>query len=288
MNQKSKKRSINYNLIIGGLSGFLVALVALISFILSYSALQGYAETNGLTTRLSYLWPLLIDGPLVIFSVAVLAAYLQGEKSKKLWALVIFYTGLTLAFNAVHAIGDTDILHPTSQKVIVAMVAPLGLFFSIEVFFSQVSTWISKRGISKSLAAKTSELSILTTEHTQSVEVYASELAELKEQKAQIAKQLKNARDTIQPRLEAVQARLSTAQSELSKVQKETAKAGRPDDTPHLKWQQAYQADGMIYAGFTKSKTASILGIADNTLTGRLALVNGSGLKKLSGQAVVE
>jgi len=54
--------------------------------------------------------------------------------------LVIFFTVLTLFFNAVHA-GTGDIV-----KLIVAFVPPVALFFSFERFMFQVSDNLSVKG----------------------------------------------------------------------------------------------------------------------------------------------
>ena len=121
-------------------TGGLTLTIALIGFTLSYSALYQVAIDNGVPTNLAALWPLLIDFALVVFSVSVLNSKVNRKRQSGGWLLVIFFTVLTLFFNAVHA-GTGDIV-----KLIVAFVPPVALFFSFERFMFQVSDNLSVKG----------------------------------------------------------------------------------------------------------------------------------------------
>jgi len=107
----------------------LVSTVAIIAFILSYNALRLVALDNGVSTILSYLWPLLIDFALVVFSLGVVRAYLHNESTVWVWCLVGVFTLLTIAFNLVHVSGDF-----VKQYVVyfVFVVPPVALFLSFE------------------------------------------------------------------------------------------------------------------------------------------------------------
>ena len=118
--------------IISALTGLLTLTIAAIGFILSYNALYSVAIDNSVPPGLAYLWPLLIDFALIVFSVSVLNSKLRGNTQKGGWALVIFFTVLTLFFNAVHAGTDNLI------TLIVAFVPPIAMFLSFERFMFQM------------------------------------------------------------------------------------------------------------------------------------------------------
>ena len=128
-------------------TGGLTLTIALIGFTLSYSALYQVAIDNGVPANLAALWPLLIDFALVVFSVSVLNSKVNRKRQSGGWLLVIFFTVLTLFFNAVHA-GTGDIV-----KLIVAFVPPVALFFSFERFMFQVSDNLSVKADVKPVQA---------------------------------------------------------------------------------------------------------------------------------------
>jgi hypothetical protein len=130
--------------IISTITALLVFLVALGSFALSYSALQDMAIRNGITGWLSYIWPLLIDFSLIVFSLAVVNAYLHSEKTWKQWSLVGIYTIATIGFNVAHAPNNL-------QAQIVAAIAPVSLFFSFEILMAQLKNTVKRSDIVKSV-----------------------------------------------------------------------------------------------------------------------------------------
>jgi 5-methylcytosine-specific restriction endonuclease McrA len=145
--------TLNYTKLIAVSTALLVLGIAIVSFTLSYNVLQKVAEENGVSPGLSYLWPLLVDASLVIFSLAVVHTYLQSESPVKQWALVGVYTLGTIAFNIAHADAST-------MARIVAAIPPISLFFSFEMLMRQLRLSIQKHEIS----CKIEEMEIISQE----------------------------------------------------------------------------------------------------------------------------
>lgn len=139
------------NKIIALTTAFFVFLLAIGSFALSYSALQDVATQNGITGLLSYVWPLLIDFSLIVFSLAVVNAYLQSESTSRQWALVGVYTLATIGFNVAHAPNNL-------QAQIVAAIAPVSLFFSFELLMNQLKLTVQKHGLQLNVKQLTDQL----------------------------------------------------------------------------------------------------------------------------------
>jgi hypothetical protein len=137
---------------ISKLTSWLVGILAGIAFLLSYNALQAVAGTNGIEGWRSYVWPLLIDASLVVFSLAVVRNSLRGERTAWPWVLVGLYTMATLVFNLVHAPG-----HLTAWAV--AIVAPVSLFLSFETLMSQLTAEVKRSAVVRSLANLSAEVS---------------------------------------------------------------------------------------------------------------------------------
>jgi hypothetical protein len=80
---------------------------------------------------------LLIDASLIVFSLAVVNAHLHTESTARQWALVALYTVATIAFNILHA-------PPTPLARVVAVIAPLSLFFSFETLMRMLKNSVTR------------------------------------------------------------------------------------------------------------------------------------------------
>jgi len=175
------------NKVIAATTAALVFLVALGSFALSYNALRDYAVKNGIPGNLAYIWPLLIDFALIVFSLSVVNAYLQSEKTYKQWGLVGIYTLATIGFNIAHAPGNL-------AAQIVAAVAPVSLFFSFELLMGQLKTGVKGQGLTRNIEQLEQDLNARrSTVQTidQQIEQRRSTLERLNEQIAEQRRSIK-------------------------------------------------------------------------------------------------
>lgn len=107
----------------------MVSFLALASFTLSFEALRQLAvEKRVVTERLSWIFPLVVDGGIVVFSLAALRSSLRDESAFWLSFLVIVVTGASVYFNICH-VGDDWLARG------LASVPPILLFASLEVLF---------------------------------------------------------------------------------------------------------------------------------------------------------
>lgn len=126
--------------IVNGLTATVAIMVFLIgagAFILSYHALYTIGQSNGVSTVKAWIWPLLIDMPLVVSTLALLVAQIMRQ-SITLWAgLVILYTLATIGFNLSHA-------QPSPLGWTVAIVAPIGVLLTTEALRHLAKTIIER------------------------------------------------------------------------------------------------------------------------------------------------
>ena len=123
------------------------------AFVLSYDALYATGLNNGVPSTKAWIWPLLIDAPLIVFTLALLVSQILRQ-SAKLWAsLVILYTLATVGFNLSHA--QNTILGWT-----VAIVAPVGLLLTTEALRHLAKTIIERQAIVSSLSELAAQLDI--------------------------------------------------------------------------------------------------------------------------------
>ena len=108
-----------------------VLALAVAGFTLSYEALHRLAVEHGVPPHLAWAWPLIVDGFIVVASLAVVHAVLEGRRTAYPWALVLGFSTMLVAFNVLHA-------PPSPVARLVAAVPRLALVLSFELLMRQV------------------------------------------------------------------------------------------------------------------------------------------------------
>jgi FtsZ-binding cell division protein ZapB len=134
-----------------------VALIALGSFTLSFTALLALATGNGIPAGLGWIWPLIVDLSMVIYTAAILVAQLQHRNAKLPIALTIFYALVTITGNVLHA-------PSTPLGWFVASLPPLSLILGSEMLRVMSHHIITRKGTLDTLAALSNEVDALTVQ----------------------------------------------------------------------------------------------------------------------------
>ncbi|BEP13967.1 hypothetical protein acdb102_22780 [Acidothermaceae bacterium B102] len=117
-----------------------VAALAVGAFLLSYDALHQLARTSRVPALLAWLWPLIVDGFILVASLAVLDAIHTGRRPVYPWLLVLAFSTLSVTFNVLHAPHN-----PVAQ--LVAAIPPLALVLSFELLMRQIHHRLQNRGV---------------------------------------------------------------------------------------------------------------------------------------------
>lgn len=131
-------------------TGVLVALLAAGAFALSFDALKQLADENGVSSGLTWVWPLVLDGAIVAFSLSALRASIHCERVAYPMALVVIATSTSVVFNVAHA--PSGLLAHT-----MAAVPPVFLFLSFELLMRQLRGEVQRRSVILSLESLTEE-----------------------------------------------------------------------------------------------------------------------------------
>ena len=104
-------------------------MIGLGAFWLSFMALADLAARSGIVPEQAWIWPLLVDGLIVVSTIAVVA--LDGRPGAWYpWALLICGALVSVAANSLHAIVAADASVPGLLAATVAAVPPLVLLAS--------------------------------------------------------------------------------------------------------------------------------------------------------------
>lgn len=109
-------------------AAFLAAVAAFesVGFRLSYQALHRVAVENGVTESSAWMFPVLVDGGIVLGSMGVVRALSARRSTRPYWCVVIGFTAVSWAFNVSNAPG-------TAGGWAVATVAPLAQMVALEL-----------------------------------------------------------------------------------------------------------------------------------------------------------
>jgi hypothetical protein len=108
-----------------------VVVLAAAAFTLSYDALHQLALDSRVRPALAWLWPVVIDGTIVVALLTVLAAKRASTRAGYPWALAGLFSLASVAFNVAHA---PD--RPVAQLVFA--MAPVALVLTTHLVMQQV------------------------------------------------------------------------------------------------------------------------------------------------------
>jgi DNA-binding NarL/FixJ family response regulator len=166
--------------LISTITAALVGIVALFAFVLSYSSLQHMAASNGVNGWLSFLWPLLLDFSMVVFSLAILRANLRQEAALYAWLLTVTFASLATIANVldVTSLGISPVIVSSGVKAI----APIALVLSFELLMSMVKAEVKRAGVTigiRELSGQLTELDRQMTNVTKRLETKQAELSKV-------------------------------------------------------------------------------------------------------------
>jgi Protein of unknown function (DUF2637) len=115
----------------GRVSAAGVLVLAAAAFTLSYDALHQLALDSRVRPALAWLWPVVIDGTIVVALLTVLAANRAAARAGYPWALAGLFSLASVAFNIAHA---PD--RPVAQLVFA--MAPVALVLTTHLLMQQV------------------------------------------------------------------------------------------------------------------------------------------------------
>lgn len=108
-----------------------VLVLAAAAFTLSYDALHQLALDSRVRPGLAWLWPVVIDGTIVVALLTVLAAKRAAAKAGHPWALAGLFSAASVGFNIAHA---PD--RPVAQLVFA--MAPVALVLTTHLLMQQI------------------------------------------------------------------------------------------------------------------------------------------------------
>lgn len=248
----------NANSLISFVTGLLILLIAIGSFALSYNNLHQTALSHGVGPNLAYIWPLLIDFALVVFSLAVVQSNLNNEPAYRRWLMVALYTIATIAFNVYHAPANI-------AAQIVAVVAPVTLFLSFETLMAMLKNGVIKRNLMTSLSQLKQELERLNGEVGEAKNELSFSEIELT-QTAQKVTNLNQQMSQIMSQVEQLKAQKERLISEVDELKKSQRAEAKKEPTGRKGKASQEQVLSLLNQGLTQAQAAKKLKVSLSTV----------------------
>ncbi|GAB3597164.1 DUF2637 domain-containing protein [Microbacterium tumbae] len=103
-------------------------LIGLGAFWLSFTALADLAHRAGTAAQLSWVWPLIVDGVIVVATISVVALSRHGARATRYpWLLLAGGAAVSVSANVTHALVAADTTVPPLLAALVASVPPVVL-----------------------------------------------------------------------------------------------------------------------------------------------------------------
>lgn len=103
-------------------------LIALGAFWLSFTALADLAERAGIVASQAWVWPLIVDGIIVVATISVVALAPYGRRATWYpWALLLAGAVMSVSGNAAHAVVAAENTLPGLWAAAISAVPPLVL-----------------------------------------------------------------------------------------------------------------------------------------------------------------
>lgn len=116
-----------------------VALLAAAGFTLSFSSLIDLAILSGIDRPLAFLWPLIVDGFIVVATGAAFALKGRGRRVAWYpWTALIFFSTISVIGNAVHATQVADVHIPILLATAVSSIPAIALLVATHLLVVMV------------------------------------------------------------------------------------------------------------------------------------------------------
>ncbi|MBE7467638.1 MAG: DUF2637 domain-containing protein [Anaerolineales bacterium] len=235
--------------LISTLAAVLVALLAIGAFTLSYTSLKHLAIIHGIDPGLTWLWPLLLDFAMVVFSLAVLRANLRGESTLYPWMLTATYAGLATVGNVldVSGLGIPGVVIAGAVKAL----APVSLVLAFELLMAMIRAELKRANVLKSIADLKTEAEAMRQETERERQERQTELERLAVEQEKVSVAMVAEQERLEAELKARKHKLEQSLAELA-TRKEALQVELAELRKKKQWMVETGED-------TKRKAATIL-----------------------------
>lgn len=213
-------------------TNWLLAVIVLIPFIISANALADLADKHGVQP--SWLYPVMVDGGLIIFKLLVLRSALRGRTDRYAWSMAVSATVVSVVLNVVHAQADLLSQAMSALPPLVILAAFIAVSRRLEETAVEEGHVANLADLSRQIADKTQDIGRLDTDLAQKETQHATAVAQLQESFAAEQTQLEAKAEALRTQIETLKAVKTAAQRELADTKRQQAadKTAVEQDTP--------------------------------------------------------
>jgi len=237
------------------ITGFLTFGLAVAAFTLSFNNLTLLATEAGYA--IPWLFPIIIEGAVIVFSVRMLWNSLNGENSTWQWACIIGASIAATLFNVYHSNTESVV------AMIMAGLPSILLLLAFETFISQIKKITSRAGLIQAIADLEEQEAQRKTEIESFARQQEQEQARLESHKQAVQAEIERLSQEREQAQADFEKQKRTLEVELKKVKAEKKKpAGKT-----IKEKRLAKLEKIYTPEMTNAELAKELGVSINTVT---------------------
>lgn len=259
-------------------TNWLMAIIVIVPLFISFGALKALASVNAVSYP--FLYPVMVDGGLLIFKALALRESLRGRRDWFTWSMAIALTAVSVALNVVHVpdtIASLDLARlMAALPPIVIIMAFVAVSRRIEQTAQRDKAVISLADIMARMAEKRAEFAKLTDKLTADfdklqaakmaeIDKLASELDSLAAEKLSLKADIRQLRQERKTAVSATAVATDTAVSD----------SGSDNDHDNELTDRQRQILDLLKAGHDKADIAGMLQVSERTVYRDISQMNG-------------
>lgn len=221
------------------LSNILLILIVAVPFLLSAQALKELAEQNGIAW--SWLYPIMIDGALIIFNLVALRYSLYGQRSYYAWTLVIIATLVSVVLNVAHA-------PATGLARVMAAMPPLFILAAFHAVVMRIEEDAKRDGAVETLeklhqrikaakleadaAVQKAERTIAEKREALQAQLQKEHAAQVQDMEADLQVQTEKVKESLRVQVQELQAQKVQLEKEIASLQRQAVQAASTPASP--------------------------------------------------------
>lgn len=180
----------------------LLAVVVVVPFLLSFGALRDLAAKNGVI--MPWLYPVLIDGSLLIFKILAVRSSLRGKRNWYAWLMAFVFTAVSVVLNYAHV--PVDVANPYLARGM-AVLLPICMFTAVVAVANRIEEMVEDERESGEVLSIKEQIKALQLDRKEAEAATASATQEL----GDVQQKLDKAHDAWQQKRQEI-ARLHNAE----------------------------------------------------------------------------
>jgi len=248
------------------LTNWLLVVIVAIPFILSATALNDLAAQHG--QRPSWLYPVMVDGGLIIFKLLVLRGALRGHRDRYAWAMAVTATVISVGLNVHHA-------EASVTARLMSALPPLAILGAFVAVTRRIEETAVEEGLTAQQANLQAEIAKLAADLAGRRQAFDQAVADMQAELAQLRTRLAQEADALAGQVADLKRQKAAIQADIKEARQTAVAAPKNDQPAGALTDRQRQILAMLRQDVSQADMATSLGVSERTVRRDISKLNG-------------